>query len=188
MRKKVFHSLGMILGCMLCILALVSGTTYAKYVQKMSGHDQAKVASFINNVSTDHETLTQDTNLTLWEDIIAPGSQGEFVLHVVDQSEVQVQALMTLELDNPQEIPLRFSYQGTTYEDLALLNQRLNQVLEEEFKKGPTSNIDIELSIGWEWPFFISDEQDEKDTQIASSTSTVTLHVSCTFMQVVSES
>ena len=172
MRNKVLK-FGLII-FIFFMFGLITMQTYAKYMKKVSGYDQAKVASFINDVSCLGQSITQDTNLSLFDEKIAPGSKGEFS-----------NLLMTLENENG--IPLSFSFQDQEYTDMTKLSNDINVLVNQTFSNISSKTDDkkqsIDIVIKWEWPFYISDEQDIKDTLLASKDAIVTLNIECTFIQ-----
>ena len=156
-------------------------------MKKVSGYDQAKVASFINDVSCLGQSITQDTNLSLFDEKIAPGSKGEFSILITDQSDVLVDVNLLMTLENENGIPLSFSFQDQEYTDMTKLSNDINVLVNQTFSNISSKTDDkkqsIDIVIKWEWPFYISDEQDIKDTLLASKDAIVTLNIECTFIQ-----
>lgn len=173
----------------------ISGT-FAKYTSSATGSDAATVAKWAFNVGdtdiasnaftfnlfntvkdsngTDNETDISNTDGT----IIAPGTSGSFDLVLTNESQVDAQYAIDYTVTNANNIPIKFSTNGTDWKDnINELNVAASDTTQLDFKGG-TNDTDT-ITIHWKWAF------DGDDTTLGKGgTATVTVSAKVTATQV----
>lgn len=158
--------------------------TYAKYTSNETGTDTARVAKwdvkfgndatfafnlFDTILDTDGSAETDVKDGKPTENIIAPGTKGEFSIDITNDSEVNADLIASFKETNASSIPLqyRLTYNGTvgnwedSIEDLELPT---NTYL--PFGTGNTGTIKIE----WQWPYEKGADQTEIDANDVADT------------------
>ena len=147
----------------------------AKYVTTGTVEDSAVAAGFglnipntINLFSDSYTNVKADTE---GKKIIAPGTKGQYMFQVTGTSEVayKVSAEVTVTYSEEWEdyAPLVFSINGTDWTDLAAFKENLSTVLAAD-TMAPGAEYTSTQTIYWSWPFYISDENDTKDTAMGA--------------------
>jgi len=170
--------------------------TLAKYVTKETISDSAVVATFGLNIPNEIN-LDSYTNVTAdaeGKKIIAPGTTGHYDFTITGTSEVAYKVLADITLTYSDEWedyePLKFSFDGENWLDLATFKTTLSGLLESE-ELEPNETYTTEQAIHWEWPFHTSEENDIKDTALGvmsadseQGTPSVTLSIKATAEQI----
>lgn len=171
----------------------VSGT-YAKYTRALSGSDEATVAKFSVTASDlnkeqdavidlfgtlkDDDLTTDETNVKAGK--IAPGTGGKFTTTLTNNSEVKVEAVVTLaEESNPENVPIEYSLDGTTWKTA----DQTTKTVALGFEGTTTGSVDVY----WRWAFNGEDAtKSGEDTRIGelSEAPKVKTKVTVTFNQV----
>lgn len=179
-------------------LTLVSGT-WAKYTSTVSGADNAKVAKWEWKVSdlevkqgmtstnfkfdlfnTIKDTKTGGDETNVKENLIAPGTSGEFSFNIANLSEVNAKYYITFEVTQDAtapKVPLKFKLN-----DAADWSDTLTGIAE-----GAAVPIDMETGTGsvkvqWQWAFEGGD--DATDTTIGFAAPNVIVNATLVMVQV----
>lgn len=178
--------------------SLVSGT-YAKYTTERTGTAIATVAKFSveDNFSAEGKsfdlfaTVTETDGAGAETDVatnrIAPGTGGKFKVTLTNNSEVTVEATLTLEeVANTSNIPVEYSYDGQNY-FTALAFENVSTLT----MTGDDKSSDV--VVYWRWAFdgasstnYQSTQTDASDSLLGEAVSAPTLTVKAiaTFTQV----
>lgn len=181
-------------------LTLVSGT-WAKYTSTVSGADNAKVAKWEWKVSdlevkqgmtstnfefdlfnTIKDTKTGGDETKVKENLIAPGTSGEFSFNIANLSEVNAKYYITFEVTQEgtaPKVPLKFKLN-----DDADWSDTLTGIAE-----GAAVPIAMETGTGsvkvqWQWAFEGAEGTDATDTTIGFAAPTVTVKATLVMVQV----
>ena len=186
----------MIIAILLLTVAM-TGTllgSLAKYVTSVTNSDGAAAAKFgLDMPTTIHLFSDSYTNVQADTDgkkIIAPGTSGQYKFVVTGTSEVaySVAAGVSVVYSEAWDdyAPLKFSLDGSSWEDLEDFEDTLSTALASE-TIAPNQSYTGEQTIHWHWPFYASAENDIKDTTAGKSAAagedldvTVTLAVTAT--------
>ena len=193
MKKNIMMRLAsFLLVAVLISTSAISGT-YAKYVTSGNSSDNARVAHWgvtitPNGAMFEKEYAKDDTTYTLgansvissdeWK-LVAPGTT-DGLTEVVLQGTPEVATRVTYDatvilgpwtLSNGTEYcPVYFTIEGKTYGiDAAKVEAAI-----EACKKDYAPNTDLYAmngdypSVTWEWPFYIDEEHDVKDTDLGN--------------------
>lgn len=179
-------------------LTLVSGT-WAKYTSTVSGTDTAKVAKWEWKVSdlevkqgmtstnfkfalfdTINDTKTGGAETNVKENLIAPGTSGEFSFNIANLSEVNAKYYITFEVTQDgtaPKVPLKFKLN-----DAADWSDTLTGIAE-----GAALPIAMESGTGtvrvqWQWAF--EGGADATDTTIGFAAPNVTVKATLVMVQV----
>jgi len=173
-----------ILVALLTLSVAVTGAfigTLAKYVTAGTVSDEAVVAKFELEIPNTIDLFSDSyTNVEADADgkkIIAPGTTGQYAFEVTGTSEVayKVSAGVTVSYSeewNDYE-PLEFSINGTDWTNLTDFKANLSDALAAE-TMAPGEEYAKTQTIYWKWPFYVSDENDIKDTQMGMAAATET--------------
>ena len=195
-RNKLAKLMAFILLVTVLAIILVSGT-YAKYTTSATGTDTAKVALWsikINDediAKAETKELTVDLFSTITNtdgtdeknvsktdgSLIAPGTMGSFnLVSIENASEVNATYSVTYTLTGAEGIPLQFT---TTKDNEGSWSNSLPSV--------NVTNVDLKAGakadgtmVYWRWAF---DGNDETDTNLGTTTPTVTLKASVSVEQ-----
>ena len=137
MKKKSEKIFIMLLLAIIAILCYFVSITYAKYTRKLSGNDTATVAKF--GVTAKDLNKEQNAEISLFNkdttseeshvaaDRIAPGTGGQFTTSLINNSEVDVKAVLTVkETANASNVPIEYSIDGKTFEKAADFTKEIN--------------------------------------------------------------
>lgn len=197
--KKIF--------VMLLLAVVASGSyfisgTYAKYSKALSGSDTATVAKFsvsatdlgtaasqtisLFDTLKDDDTTTDEAHVKTGSKLIAPGTSGKFTTTLTNDSEVDVEAVVTLEETNEKNVPIEYSLDGTTWvkvDDTTKKVELTSANLDYAGKASGTSSKDVDVY--WRWAFG-DDASVATDTPLGetSPAPTVTTKVVATFTQI----
>ena len=161
----------------LLILAVaITGTlngTLAKYLTSNEGSDDAVAAKFGLNVPNTINLFSDSyTNVKADVDgkkIIAPGTTGQYKFEVTGYSEVAYQVSANIAVAYSEEwngyAPLEFSINGTTWTNLEDFKTNLSNALASK-TMAPGEEYANAQTIYWKWPFYVSDENDIRDTEM----------------------
>ena len=172
---------------LIVLLILVVATTsafvgtLAKYVTSSTGSDEAVVAKFALNIPNTINLFSESyANVKSDEEgkkIIAPGTSGQYSFEVTGNAEVayRVNANVAVTYSDGWNgyKPIRFSINGTKWTNLEDFNVNLSDALASGVM-APGEEYSREQTIYWEWPFYISDEYNIKDTLVGQSAATQT--------------
>ena len=170
--------------------------TLAKYVTSSTATDEASAASFGLNIpntialfSESYDNVESDSD---GKNIIAPGTEGEYVFELTGSSEVAYKVSAAISVTYSEEwgdyAPLEFSLDGDDWMDMDDFKIALSNELETE-TLAPNTLYNNAQTIHWQWPFYVSDENDLKDTVIGLAAAegpvpTVTVSIEATAVQV----
>jgi len=170
--------------------------TLAKYVTSGTVSDEAVVAKFgldvpktINLFSESYTNVKADAD---GKKVIAPGTNGQYKFVVTGTSEVAYKVSADVELLYSEEwdgyAPLKFSLNGTNWDDFADFKGKLSTALASE-TMAPGEEYASTQTIYWEWPFHVSSENDIKDTEMGIAAATgiapkVTVNIAVTAAQI----
>lgn len=196
--KKIF--LGCLAVLLLTIITVytVSGT-YAKYASEVSGSSSARTAKWawtINDtdltkgmttfdlnlfntvLDTDGATVETEVKKGTDENIIAPGTSGEFAIKVQNKSEVTATYNYKLEATNEENIPIEYSLDKATWtKDITTLNSLTAKTL-------TVGSETTGATIYWRWVIG-DDSATTTDTALGfDGTATVSVKAILTFTQV----
>lgn len=176
-------------------LVLVAGT-YAKYTSEVSGASTATVAKWQikangHDITVESPTVTfdlfetvNDTGNTAIEndvvnDKIAPGTAGKFDIKIDNLSEVTAEYEIKFVLDNPSNIPVEFSTDGTTWKTSI-------DTIESTDNLAAETGTDT-VTIQWRWAFeganstnFTATQTDVTDTTLGTAETLATIKVTTT--------
>lgn len=230
MKKNIMMRLAsFLLVAVLISTSAISGT-YAKYVTKGSGEDEARVAKWGVTVAAESNTMfgaayvsadgTVSTSYTAATDsvhaengsdyVVAPGTNGDLsAVEISGKPEVDVSVsyVGTVDLNNwtvdgAFYCPLQFvitdrngsevaKIDGATYTQETELETAIatfinNFSAEYEANTDLSAEAEGSLNIDWVWPFYVSDERDEKDTKLgdAATAATIDIKIDCTVTQI----
>ena len=170
--------------------------TLAKYVTSSTVSDEAAVAKFGLNIPNT-VNLFSDSYTNVQADpegkkIIAPGTSGQYEFEVTGTSEVAYKVSADITVTYSEEWgeykPLEFSIDGTTWTSLEQFKEDLSTALESEIL-APNVTYTNSQTIYWSWPFYVSPENDVKDTAMGSAAATgtapkVTVNIEATAAQI----
>lgn len=172
----------------------ISGT-YAKYSRALSGSDTATVAKFSvsatglnkeqNATINLFDTLKEEDTTTAEEHVlatkIAPGTGGQFTTTLTNDSEVDVEAVITLsETSNTSNIPIEYSFNGTDWKSVgdATTTVKLDYV-------GKTDAVTSKpVTIYWRWAFDKNTIDADNALGEATDLPSIETKVTATFTQV----
>lgn len=161
-------------------LVLVSGT-YAKYTSSASGSDTARVAKWSFNVGEDdivskntfkfnlfdtindsNGTDTETDVVSSNEDqVIAPGTSGNFKLVLKNKSETSAKYGITYTVTNTASIPVKFSVNGTDWKD------SLDDVVADDVNTKLNANTgSTTINIQWKWAYESDNIVDDDITDV----------------------
>ena len=155
--------------------------TLAKYVTSGTASDNADVAKFglnmpnaINLFSESYPNVGSDTD---GKKIIAPGTSGQYSFAITGTSEVAYAVGANITVTYSEEwddyAPLEFSVNGTVWTNLADFKTNLSNALASE-TMAPGETYENAQTIYWKWPFYVSPENDIKDTALGIAAATAT--------------
>ena len=161
---------------LLVLLVIMTGAfiwTLAKYVTSETVSDDTNAAKFGLNISEEINLFSDSyTNVqadTEGKKIIAPGTSGQYKFEVTGTSEVaykvsaNISVVYSAAWDGYE--PLRFSINGDVWTEFIPFCENLSNALESDVIQ-PNSPYSNTQTIYWKWPFFVSPENDIKDTNI----------------------
>lgn len=160
----------------LMLLAVLSfgsvANTYAKYTSTADLSDTAKVAKWDIEVGGE-KIWDASANLSValfTDDIIAPGSEGSATIPTItNNSEVDATYSITFsELKNESGILLEYSTDnGNTWNSLDDV-----EAITGTIAKGGT--VTLTDAIKWRWAYYVSDDQDDTDTNLGKDAALAT--------------
>lgn len=131
-KNNTMKLMAIILLIAMIALILVSGT-YAKYTSSATGTSSARVAKWSFSVGTtnitatdtftfnlfdtikDTDGSTNETDVKSSDKVIAPGTSGSFDIVLKNDSEVSAKYAIDYTVNNPDNIPVEFSVDGTNW-------------------------------------------------------------------------
>lgn len=157
---KTMRIASILLIAVLMTTCAISGT-FAKYVTEATGSDSARVAKWdikledakmVNSFTFDLFNTVMDTDGQNETDIsvsdgtiIAPGTKGSFEINLKNDSEVNAKYAINYTLQNPDNIPVKFSVDGTNwYTDINYID-----VSEVALNMNATAAVTVQ----WMWEF-----------------------------------
>lgn len=202
MKKKNYTmriAAGVMTAALLSTCAISS--TFAKYTSESTGTATARVAKWdilFGDETTMSETFTFDLYSTLYDTtansaeadvktgddaIIAPGTQGSFVVKIANQSEVTAEYIIEFSVTNTENIPLKFSMDGSTNwaTDITTLNITDTGAVNLAMGNNGT------YTVYWKWDYedTTDNDRDENDTNLGTAgTATITVSAKVTATQV----
>jgi len=180
----------------------VSGT-YARYTSTFEGASTARVAKWAFSINENDVTANNNFTFDLFktindtdgkdetdvakgngENIIAPGTQGEFEIVLANASEVNAKYSINYTVGNINNIPVEFSLDGNTWvSDMTQLN-----VTDEDINM---NGGEATINVYWKWTFERGTEEADKeanntfDTTLGiDGTATITVTATITATQV----
>ena len=189
----------LVLLVLLLLLVAVTGAfiqTLAKYVIVENVEDGAVVAEFGLNIPNTIDLFSDSyTNVEAdaeGKKIIAPGTSGQYVFSVTGTSEVayQISADVTVAYSDEWNgyAPLQFSIDNETWTTLTLFEENLAAALATNVM-APNAIYSNAQIIYWRWPFYVSSENDIRDTEMGAAAAagnipSVTVSIEVTAQQV----
>ena len=184
---------------LLVLLVIATGAfigTIAKYVTSGTASDSAVVAKFGLNVPNTIDLFADSyTNVQADADgkkIIAPGTSGKYDFEIAGTSEVAYKVNADISITYSEEWgeykPLEFSRDGLSWKGFNLFKTDLESALESETLV-PNTAYASEQAIHWRWPYYVSDADDIKDTNVGvkaaeGAAPSVTVTIKVTAVQV----
>lgn len=180
MKKKAIL-LGVLLLAVVVTAFSVSGT-YAKYVSADSMVDEARVAVWGINATTDAQFFSDsyvtedgikyiDANNT--DHVIAPGAKGVYNFAITQDENVaapETNYKLTVEAQGYDDTKmLVFSVDGTEIGDIDALVEYLNSLTDGTVYAARTKVTDIVHEITWEWVFEVDDDTNAADTALGNN-------------------
>ncbi len=181
----------------------VSGT-YARYTSTFEGSDSARVAKWAFSINDENVTANNNFTFDLFktindtkdgqdetdvakgngENIIAPGTQGEFEIVLANASEVNAKYSINYTVGNISNIPVEFSLDGNNWvSDMTQLN-----VTDEDINM---NGGEATINVYWKWTFERGTEEADKETNNTfdttlgiDGTATITVTATITATQV----
>ena len=155
--------------------------TLAKYVTSGTASDDAVVAKFGLGVPNTIDLFSDSyTNVEADVDgkkIIAPGTTGQYTFDVTGTSEVAYKVSADITVTYSEEwngyAPLEFSVNDNDWTTLEDFKANLSNALASEVMD-PGEEYANTQTIYWKWPFYVSDENDIKDTEMGVAAATET--------------
>ena len=149
--------------------------TLARYVISTTASDEANVATFGLNISNKidlfSESYTNAATNTEGKKIIAPGTSGSSKFTINGTSEVayKVSAEVSITYSDEWENykPLEFSLDGVNWKAMEAFQTELSGALAQE-DMAPNTAYTSTQEIYWNWPYFVSTENDAKDTAMGA--------------------
>ena len=190
----------------------ISGT-FAKYVESATGTDSARVAKWGVEITANGTTFAQTyddapTNAAAEVKadvkVVAPGTGGNMAsmtLAGIPEVAVKVTYEATFELGDNWEVesayycPLIINVEGTPVNGASYASADEFEGAVEALINGWTKTYDAgtdlstvatdSVSVSWEWPFYVSDDNDAKDTALGEAfDATISLTIKTTVTQV----
>lgn len=191
MKKDMTIKLAVILFVGVLFTACAVSNTFAKYVSEANGNDSARVAKWAVKVGETDITQTDTFAIDLFKDtyidgsttyvdgngdnVVAPGTKGEFSLAVKNESEVLVNYNIDYTITNNDNIPIKFSVDnGATW---------LNTI--QDITSDTRVDIDSTetINVKWKWD---ETSTDAADTALGiPGTATIVVNAKVTASQVV---
>lgn len=156
-KNKMLRIASVLLVAILLTTCAISGT-FAKYISTDSAYDTARVAKwdiqlngkdiaaeeftfdlFKTIIDTANDAAETDVAVKAGENIIAPGTKGEFEITLKNDSEVNAAYEINFGIENAANIPLKFTVNS---------NEGLNNI-SADLAMGATATY----TIAWEWAF-----------------------------------
>ena len=202
--KKKNHTMRIAAGVMTAALlsTCAISSTFAKYTSESTGTATARVAKWdilFGDETTMSETFTFDLYSTLYDttanspetdvktgdDVtrIAPGTQGSFAVKITNNSEVTAEYIIEFSVTNTENIPLKFSMDGSTNwaTDITTLNITDTGAVNLAMGNNGT------YTVYWKWDYedTTDNDRDENDTNLGTAgTATITVSAKVTATQV----
>lgn len=195
--------------CVMLLLAVVAiasyfvSGTYAKYTRALGGSDTATVAKF--SVTAGTLNKKQDAEIALFdtikeedttsaeahvkENLIAPGTGGQFEIALTNASEVDVKAVITLkETANEENIPIEYSLDKTEWKKANTSDERNVEFSNEnevdlDYVGKNSANTSKDVIVYWRWAYNGTDSTDTTLGEMETAPK-VTTQVTATFTQV----
>ena len=162
-------------------------------------------------VSTTYNAVTDSVHAENGTDyVVAPGTNGDLSSVYIEgkpEVDVNVTYVGTVDLNNwtvdgnfycplvfvikDRNDNIKATIDGATYTSETELEVAIATFI-NNFSAEYEANTDLaledntDLNIDWEWPFYISDERDVKDTKLgdAATAATISIKISCTVTQI----
>ncbi len=196
MKKINTNRLIALLAALCLVTSCFVGSTLAKYITTGTGTDTARVAkwgvtitangeTFADEYDTDDEAVkaTITKSVVSTEKVVAPGTAGELSeCAITGTPEVAVNVAYAADLkltgwkvDDTEYCPIIFKVNETEIKQkttLAQLETDVENAIAAYSKDyGPGQDLSVEGTVAtpdvsWEWPFYVSDENDLKDTAL----------------------
>lgn len=167
MKKNLFFKLGLFCAALVLVATCFITSAWAKYTKTVSATDTARVAKFevtvvdkdntkiesenaeINIFGTQLSNIKKDENgdNIATEKLIAPGSEGSFLIKITNSSEVSIRYTLTCELENTSNVPLVFCLsQDGDYKSVTEIFADLTGKMDVN-----TDNSETTYTIYWKW-------------------------------------
>lgn len=198
--KKMLVAVAMVL--MIALVAGMGAMTYSKYITTSSTPSQTATAAKWNYVvsanainlfgteykeGTDANTLattneegTVVVKASSTANIVAPGTSGSMTITVDGESEVLAQFTVSIaatsEIHFDDYYPIKWKFNGTTYNNIAALNTALSTLTAKaQWNTDAFEFTATTYTISWEWAFNgENDAANVKDTLIGYKAASVT--------------
>ena len=184
MKKNTMMRLAAVLLVVALLTTSVICGTFAKYTSADVAEDSARVAKWdiqLNGKNIAEEQFTfdlfktiidtktdaEETDVATTEQLIAPGTKGEFEITLTNASEVNATYEITFTVDNVANIPVKFTVNG---------EEGLESITETALNMGDT----VTYTVAWEWAYEGNDGVDTALGLKGTDTITVTADVIAT--------
>lgn len=174
--------------------------TAANWSFQVNGTDIADSTSFdidLFRTVYDSDGETEETDIADVAKLIAPGTSGSFEIHLKNASEVTADYSLSLEVEG--DIPLQFAVKGIDTDEsgedfeglstfsLSEVDGWLNRDSDLTWSSDPESPMAIEeektVTVYWQWPYYVSDDTDEADTESGMAGDSITVSATITATQ-----
>lgn len=191
MKKNITIKMSIILFVAVMLTTCALSNTFAKYVSEATGNDSARVAKWSVKIGSTDITQTDTFSINLFSDtyidgsttyvdgngdnVVAPGTKGEFSLEVKNESEVLANYTIDYTVVNTNNIPIKFSIDnGTTW---------TSELRDVDTAKKINMNSSENIKVMWKWD---ESSTDAADTSLGIfGTATITINAKVTASQVV---
>lgn len=192
MKKNLWFKLGLFCTALVLVATCFISSAWAKYTSSTTLTDTARVAKFdvampgtaqFNLFDTKLTNIVKDgagVNAVSDENVIAPGSHGEYTFVISNSGEVAVSFTFTVTDTNTSSIPLKFKVEGSTTEYTTFAD-----AVAEAFSSAGTvigageEDNSISKKIIWSWDY------DGDDTDFVAGTAEYTVNVTINATQVM---
>lgn len=171
MKKNLVFKLGLFCAALVLIATCFVSSAWAKYTQTVSAQDSARVAKFLVSTDVDGAALTDPTadidifktafknilgdtdndEVAPGENLIAPGSNGSFVINFDNASEVAVEYVVSADITNTANIPLYFKVGDGSW--VLATSTNLTTELQGDSYIIAVGGANQNVTVQWAWPY-----------------------------------
>ncbi len=194
--KKKNHTMRIAAGVMTAALlsTCAISSTFAKYTSESTGTATARVAKWdilFGGETTMNETFEFDLFDTTYDDatspsvkssnddkVIAPGTQGSFVVKIANQSEVTAEYIIEFSVTTTANIPLKFSKDGSTNWTADITTLNIADTAAVNLAMGGKDTY----TVYWKWDY--ENSNDANDTILGTAGAEIQITATVTATQV----